>query len=609
MALAIDKQKFDVNKFLKGVSTSSGVYIMKGANNSPLYIGKAKNLRNRLRSYFRPSGLSHRIEVVMQQVVDIETIVTRTETEALLLENNLIKSSKPHYNINLRDDKSYPYIRLDDSHEFPKLGFYRGSRKEPGRYFGPFSSAAAVRETLSQLQKVFPVRQCRDSFFRHRSRPCLQYQIQRCTAPCVGLVRRESYMEDVDQVINFLMGKNHDLNELLMKRMEDSAAVQDFETAAKYRDRISAIQRLREYQSVEGGTTDVDVISAVSSGELLCIQLVIFRSGRNVDYRTYFPKPGIAANLEDVLSEFIPRYYLDREAPPQILVDRQIQESEIIIDALREQSGRRTTIRCPIRGSKVKLVEMARSNAQDAIRRRLSERESLDNRLAELVEMLKLDDVPARIECFDISHTAGEKTVASCVVFDQNGPVKSDYRTLNISNITGGDDYAAMEIALNRRYSKIRDGDGKLPDLVLIDGGKGQLHSALNVMDELQIADIRLAAISKGRERKPGNEQIWVPETDEPVEINETALLLLQQIRDEAHRFALMGHRSRRNNARKKSILEDVPGIGQRRRSNLLKHFGGLQGITNAGIEELEKVPGISPILAEKIHCQLHGKQ
>ncbi len=597
----------NVSSFLKNISTSCGVYIMKNAQGAPLYIGKAKNLRNRIRSYFRPSGLSHRIEVVMQQVDNIETIVTATETEALLLENNLIKSNKPHYNINLRDDKSYPYIRLDDSHEFPKLGFYRGNRKDPGRYFGPFSSASSVRETLSQLQKVFPVRQCRDSFYKHRSRPCLQYQIQRCTAPCVGLVKREDYIEDVQQVIDFLAGRNQDLNRFLVDRMERSAAELDFETAAKYRDRISDIQRLRESQSVEGGNSDLDVIAVVEAAGMICIQMVIIRSGRNIDYRNYFPKPKVTITAQDALGEFIPRYYLDREAPSEILVDRKIDELGLIADALTQHSGSRVVIRKPLRGPKVKLIDLAVENARDAIRRAQNEKQSFDKRLKALAGALHLDDVPARIECFDISHTGGEKTVASCVVFDSNGPIKSEYRKLNVSNITAGDDYAALQMACARRYSKVRDGQGKLPDLIMIDGGKGQLNSVVEVLDELQIADIKIAAISKGPKRKAGEEQIWLPQYADPVEVDTQALLLLQQIRDEAHRFALLGHRSRRNKAQKQSILDQIPGIGQRRRSALLKHFGGLQGVSRAGVDELQQVCGISQSLAENIHYALHG--
>ena len=580
---------------------------MKDKDGRPLYIGKAKNLRNRLRSYFRLTGLSYRIETVMQQMETIETIVTKTESEALLLENNLIKSLKPKYNINLRDDKSYPYIRLDDSHDFPKLSFYRGNRKEPGRFFGPFSSASAVRETLSQLQKVFPVRQCRDSFYMHRSRPCLQYQIQRCTAPCVGFVEKEAYMEDVEQVVDFLMGKNLQLNRMLVDRMEKCAEKQEFERAAAYRDRIAAIQRLRESQSVEGGDSDVDVIAAVYADGMICIQLVIFRSGRNVDYRAYFPKLEVKVGIEDILSEFIPRYYLDRQIPPMVLINQQISDRELIEDTLREKSGRKIEIRRPVRGAKVQLINMAISNAEDALRRRLDDEHSLKLRYAALVEMLDLDEVPERMDCFDISHTFGEKTVASCVVFDQNGPLKTDYRRFNIETPTAADDYDAMREVLTRRYSKVRDGNGKMPDLILIDGGKGQLGCAVEVMDELQISDIRLAAISKGKERRAGDEQVWIPESEMPVVIDDTALLLLQQIRDEAHRFALVGHRHRRDKARRQSVLENVPGIGSKRRSNLLKHFGGLQGVSRAEVEEIEKVPGISAKLAQSIYFELHG--
>ena len=603
----ISGENFSVQEYLRGISTSSGVYIMKDASDASLYIGKAKNLRSRLRSYFRPSGLSHRIQAVMNQVATIETIVTKSETEALLLENNLIKSNKPFYNINLRDDKSYPYIRLHDSHDFPKLSFYRGNRKEPGRYFGPFSSAAAVRETLSQVQKVFPIRQCRDSFYQHRSRPCLQYQIDRCTAPCVGLIDRNSYREDVDQVIYFLTGKSQDLNNSLMIKMEEAAAKLEFEQAAKYRDRISAIQRLRETQSVDGGSTDFDVIAALHLNGILCIQLVIFRSGRNIDYKTLFPKIKVEVDLSEVLGEFIPRYYLEREVPSLILVDRRVSDSDVIASVLREQTGRSITIRTPIRGSKLKLIELARNNAINAIRQRENRQDAMQHRISALVESLKLEDVPERIECFDISHLSGEKTVASCVVFDQNGPVKSEYRSFNISDLEAADDYAALGQALSRRYRKAKDRNGKLPDLVLIDGGKGQLNVAVEVFDELQIADVCILAISKGKDRKAGNEQIWAMESNAPIKVQPAALLHLQHIRDEAHRFAILGHRSRRNKSRRQSVLEGIPGIGPRRRSALLKHFGGMQGLHRAASEDISKVPGISPGLAEKIYFELHG--
>ena len=402
-------ENFSIRDYLRGIPTSSGVYIMKNPDGTPLYIGKARNLRSRLRSYFRPSGLSHRIHTVMQQVESIETIITKSETEALLLENNLIKENKPFYNINLKDDKSYPYIRLHDEHEFPKLSFYRGNRKKPGRYFGPFSSASAVRDTLSQIQKVFPIRQCRDSFFQHRSRPCLQYQIDRCTAPCVGLIDREAYMEDVEQVVYFLTGKSQDLNQSLMKKMEDAASRLEFEQAASYRDRISAIQRLREIQSVEGGTTDFDVIAAVCLNGILCIQLVIFRSGRNIDYKTLFPNIKVVMDLSEVLGEFIPRYYLEREVPSTVLINHPIKDAEIIENVLREQTGRKVTIRNPVRGKKLNLIELARNNALNAIYQRQNQHDAMQQRMVSLVESLKLDEFPERIECFDISHLAGEK--------------------------------------------------------------------------------------------------------------------------------------------------------------------------------------------------------
>lgn len=602
-------EPFDAKKFLSTVSRSCGVYVMKGEDDAVLYVGKAKNLRNRLSSHLRPSRLSHRFEAVMRQLHCIETIVTGTETEALLLENNLIKSFRPRYNIDLRDDKSYPFIRLDTAHEFPGLKFYRGSRKEPGKYFGPFSSAAAVRHTLSQMQKIFPIRQCRDSFFRHRSRPCLQYQIHRCSGPCVDLIDRDAYMEDVEQAVDFLSGKNDRLQQLLITRMDEAAARQEFETAAKYRDRITAVQRLRESQNVEGGDGDMDVIAIEQEDGLTCVQVVAIRSGRNVDYRTFFPNLKVEVPEDEMLREFVPQYYLSRHTPPLVLVDREFPEMEVIAEALREQSGRAVKIRQPKRGAKKKLLEMAKLNARDAVRRKAGEKHAQGMRMDALARTLGWDDPPSRIECFDISHTGGDKTVASCVVFDGDGPVRSEYRRLNVSGIESGDDYAAMRQALHRRYHKIKSAEAGMPDLVLVDGGKGQLAAAASVFEELQIDGVQLAAISKGRERKAGEEQLWVVNREEPVSMEADALLALQRVRDEAHRFALLGHRRRRAKGQVKSALEQIPGIGQKRRTALLRHFGGMQGVARAGVAELAGVQGISPELADRIYHAFHASE
>ncbi len=599
--------KFNAKRFLGSVSRSCGVYAMKDEGGAYLYIGKANNLKNRLTTHLRPSQLSHRFAAVMRQLASIETIVTRNETEALLLENNLIKEHKPRYNINLRDDKSYPYIHLDLSHDYPGLRFYRGNRKEAGRFFGPFSSASAVRNTLSQLQKAFPVRQCRDSYFRHRSRPCLQFQINRCSGPCVGHIDQMTYMEDVEQVIDFLSGRNHKLQEMLMSRMDQAVAELEFETAAKFRDRITAVQRLLESQQVDGGESDTDVIAVEKAGSTACIALTSIRSGRNVDHRSFFPKLAIQIDEIDILAEFVPRYYLSHQCPPLILVDNVFPEMDLISRALGEQNGRRIEIRRPQRGAKRKLIQLAQLNARDSIRRRNAQTESMDIRMESLARSLRLEQPPGRIECFDISHMAGDKTVASCVVFDPGGALKSEYRRMNISDIEPGDDYAAMRQALHRRYRKARESEIEIPDLVLIDGGTGQLQVAVDVFDELQISEIQLIAISKGKQRKPGCEQLWTPGVESAIDVEPDALLMLQKIRDEAHRFALLGHRSRLAKSRRNSTLEDIPGIGARRRSHLLKHFGGLQGLSRAGIDELTDVPGISAELAEKIYYSFHG--
>lgn len=598
--------EFNRKEFLSSVSNSCGVYVMVGADNSCLYIGKAKNLKKRLASHLRPSSLSHRFRAVMSHLVDIETIVTSTETEALLLENNLIKTRKPKYNIDLRDDKSYPYIRLDDSHEYPGLAFYRGNRKQPGKYFGPFSSASAVRSTLSQIQKIFPIRQCQDSFFKHRSRPCLQYQIDRCSGPCVGLIDHDSYLQDVEQAANFLAGKNHRLLRMLTRQMDESAAKMDFENAAKYRDRIAAVQRLRETQYVEGGDANFDVIAVERASGVLCVQLVLIRSGRNIEYRTFFPKVSMDLKLSKVLSEFVARHYLGRQVPSLIAVDRNFPDRLVIEQALGEQTGRKVEIRVPQRGAKVKMIEMAKKNARNAIRKRASDKNLYNSRYCALANTFGIEGSLYRVECYDISHTAGQQTVASCVAFDVNGPDKSRYRRFNVAGIEPGDDYAAIRNALQRRFRHHTKSEENLPDMVLIDGGRGQLGVASDVFDELQVRGVLLLAISKGPNRKPAEDQFWLPGSRSPLELDLEAKLQLQHIRDEAHRFALLGHRKRRSVAQQRSVLEDIPGIGRKRRSKLLKHFGGLQGVSRAGIEELSGVKGISPRLAEKIYYSFH---
>lgn len=600
---------FDPKNFLANLSGSPGVYRMLNADNDVIYVGKAGNLRNRVASYFRASGLAPKTRVMMSHVADIEVTVTHTESEALLLENNLIKSLHPRYNILLRDDKSYPYIYLSADHPFPRLGYYRGARREKGRYFGPYPSAGAVRESLSLLQKVFPVRQCKDSFFRNRSRPCLQYQIKRCTAPCVGLIRQEDYAEDVRQAVLFLDGKSQVLIEELGRRMEVCSAEQEYELAAVYRDRIASLGRIQERQYVSAEVGDADVVAVHVEHGKACVEVGYVRGGRNLGSKSYFPKLGLDATPEQVLSAFLSQHYLGRTIPAEILINRAVPDQELLAGAFSEEAGRRVAVTQRTRGVRTRWLRMAEINAADALRRHLAGRATVAHRLEAIQEALGLDAVPERIECIDISHTFGEATVASCVVFDLNGAVKSDYRRYNITGVAAGDDYGAMEQVLTRRFKRLKEGEGVYPDLLLIDGGKGQLKVAENVLGELQVDGVSLVGVAKGRERKPGLEQLFLSGHGRPTILpgHSPALHLIQQIRDEAHRFAITGHRQRRGKARTTSTLEQIPGIGDKRRQALLKHLGGLQEVARAGVEDLARVPGISPELAQRVYDLFHS--
>ena len=605
---------FNAETYVKALSTAPGVYRMLGAKNEVLYVGKARNLRRRVSSYFRVSGLPARIQAMMRQVTGMEVTVTHTESEALLLENNLIKSLRPRYNIVLRDDKSYPYIFLSD-HVFPRLSFHRGSRREKGRYFGPFPSASSVRESLNLLQKVFPVRQCEDSFFRNRSRPCLQYQIKRCSAPCVGFVDAASYAEDVRGAALFLEGESQSLITEMAARMEAASKLQEYELAARYRDRIAALRRVQERQAVSGDGGDADVLAAVAGDGAICVVVTFIRGGRNLGNRNFFPKATGGAEAGAVLAAFLPQYYLGKPVPPAIYLNHSVTDRELLESAFSREAKRQVQIVAGARGLHRRWVRLAELNARDALRRYVSDQASLHGRFEALREALGLDALPERIECFDISHTLGEATVASCVVFTVDGPLKSDYRRFNIENVGAGDDYAAMAQALARRYRRVleqEEDDGRrLPDLVLIDGGKGQLSAAEQVMHELSLASMRLIAVAKGRERKPGREQLFLSGRRGATILPaySPALHLIQQIRDEAHRFAITGHRQRRARARNTSTLEGIPGIGDKRRQALLRNLGGLREVTRAGIEDLVRVPGISPGLARRIYETFHGSE
>ncbi len=596
--------------FLKNLTTRPGVYRMLDAEGTVLYVGKARNLKQRLANYFVHTDTDPKKQVLVSQIHRIEVTVTHTESEALILENHLIKALKPRYNVLLRDDKSYPYIFLSTEDEYPRLAFYRGAKQEKGRFFGPYPNAGAVRETLSLLQKLFPVRQCESNFFRNRSRPCLQYQIKRCTAPCVGLIDPETYRRDVYHAVLFLEGKSSQVIDDLVHRMENASTTLDFEQAARYRDQITSLRRVQEKQYVSGESGDVDIIAGVVHDEFACVQVFFIRAGRNLGNKTFFPRMPAGLDANTIVQAFLPQYYLNHTIPSEILVNHEPEEVELLQTVLAEQAGHKVTLSSRLRGERAHWVKMAVQNAEYAINARLASRAGMGRRIEALQEVLHLDEPPARMECFDISHTMGDSTVASCVVFDAEGPVKSDYRHFNIRDIRPGDDYAAMEQALMRRYTRLKKGEGKLPDILFIDGGKGQLAIAERVLEELQVEGLVLVGVAKGADRKPGLETLFIAGQATPIHLpaHSPALHLIQQIRDEAHRFAITGHRHRRARAQKASILEEIPRLGPKRRQHLLKQFGGLREVARAGVEDLAQVPGISPRLAEQIYAAFHAK-
>ncbi|HEV7164410.1 MAG TPA: excinuclease ABC subunit UvrC [Gammaproteobacteria bacterium] len=602
---------FDRARFLESVSNGPGVYRMLDARGEILYVGKARSLKKRLASYFRASEANPKTLVMRGQIADIQVTVTHTETEALLLENNLIKQHRPRYNVVLRDDKSYPYIRLDDSQAFQRLTLYRGRRKEAGRYFGPYPSAYSARETVNLLQKLFQLRQCNDTFFKNRSRPCLQYQIKRCSAPCVGFIGEEAYRRDTESAALFLQGKTGEVVDSMVTRMEEASARTDYELAARYRDQIASLRKTAAHQSIEGDAGDYDVVAAAGRAGAACVLVMFVRAGRHLGNQAFHPRVSGGETAAELIDAFLPQYYLGREIPPDIILAEAIEDADMVAAALGTQAGHAVAVRSEVRGERRRLQEMARVNAEQALALRLAMDAGMRKRFEALQEALELEQMPSRLECFDISHTMGEGTVASCVVFDTEGPRKSDYRRFNIDGIQGGDDYGAMRQALSRRYTRLKRGEGLVPDVLFIDGGKGQLHEAEKVLEDLQVEGVTLASVAKGSTRRPGMEQLFLSGREAPLILpqDSPALHLIQQIRDEAHRFAITGHRQRRAKARNTSPLEEVPGLGPKRRQALLKHFGGLQAVTRAGVEDLASVPGVSRELAQRIYGLFHAEE
>lgn len=600
---------FDSKSFLANVSQRPGVYRMLGADGEVLYVGKARNLKNRLTTYFVGKAQSAKTMAMVAQIANVEVTVTASETEALLLEYNLIKRHKPRFNVALRDDKSFPYLYISTDHDYPRVSFYRGARKMPGRFFGPYPNARATRETSLLLQKLFLIRPCTDTFFANRSRPCLQYQIKRCSGPCVGLISKEDYAQDVADAIKVLEGRGTELLEDLGRRMEQASAELQFERAARLRDQIHGIKAIHSTQSVAGDTEhDIDAVALASESGDHCVSIVFVRGGRNLGSNNFFPKAGLA-EAGELLSGFLSQYYLGRDAPAEILISEAIEDADLLEATLSEKMERTVRIRNQVRGVRARWLEMARTNAKLGLQMKRATEATTQEQLQGIAEVFELPQPPARIECFDISHTMGERTVASCVVFGPEGPLKTDYRRFNIEGIAPGDDYGAMRQALMRRYARIQKGEVPMPDLLLIDGGPAQLGEAVRVLSELGIDGLTVAGIAKGADRRPGQERLFLVGQDVPSILppDSPVLHLIQRIRDEAHRFAIAGHRHRRAKARRESILETVPGLGPRKRRELLRQFGGLQGVARAGVQDLEKVHGISRKLAQSIYDTLHA--
>lgn len=582
---------------------------MFAGDGSLLYVGKAKNLRDRVGSYFVPSNVMPKVQALVAQIASMEVTVTRSETEALLLEHNLIKALHPKYNVVLRDDKSFPYLWLSADHEFPRLSVYRGSRNIPGRFFGPYPNAGAVSESLHYLQKIFRLRNCRDSYFAHRSRPCLQHQIGRCSAPCVELISKSDYARDVEAAVQVLEGRNDEVQKQLAARMEEASERLEFERAAALRDQIAAIKELQAQQVVAADDErDADIFAIIGDPGGYAISVMPVRGGRSLGTSGFFPK-AVFAESDEALSSFIMQYYGEQSPPPEIYTNIVLGDSESIAEALASLAGHAVRVRRAQRGLAARWVEMTQDNAANALRMRLARREGYEALLVSLADELELPAVPERMECFDISHTQGEGTVASCVVFGREGPLKKDYRRFNIEGVTPGDDYGALREAITRRYARIAAGEIPQPDLLVIDGGPAQIAGVVEVLGTSGFADQAVIGVSKGPDRRVGQERIHFPGALRPPLIpgpQSAALKAIQRIRDEAHRFAITGHRRRRAKRFNESILETVPGLGPAKRRALLQHFGGLQGVLKAGRMDLERAPGIGPALAQNLYDALH---
>jgi excinuclease ABC subunit C len=604
-----DESAFDAQLFLRQLTHRPGVYRMMDAKHQVIYVGKARDLKKRVSSYFQRKQASPKTAAMMALVAYVEVTVTNTEAEALILEYNLIKQHKPRFNVILRDDKSYPYIYVSTQQPFPRLQFHRGPRKGKGQYFGPYPSTSAVRQTLSELQKLFLIRQCKDSFFRNRTRACLQYQIKRCSGPCVGIVSREQYAEDIAAAIQFLEGKNQSVIDTFIARMERASAQLDYEQAAHLRDQIARLKEVEARQLVSRTSSkDLDILGFASNGAMHVVTVLFIRNGAVIGSRDHFPRVPGEIDRDKILNAFVAQYYLGRDAPQEIVLETEIEDADLLQAELSDRMGRKVRLKSRVRGDRLRWLQLARTNAEQGLNLQVASNATIRRQFAALTEALGFDDPIERVECFDVSHTSGEATVASCVVFNAAGPLKSDYRRFNLNPESLGDDYAAMAEALRRRYTRVRQGEVPTPDVLFVDGGKGQLAAARAVLDQLGLDWIRIVAVAKGRARKPGAERLFRDDRTLPLDLSpdSPALLLVQQVRDEAHRFAITGHRQRRATTRNTSKLEQITGLGPKKRRELLKQFGGLQGVIGAGIDDLVKVHGISRSLAESIYSNLH---
>lgn len=601
-------EHFDFRGFVRALPDRPGVYSMRGERGELLYVGKARRLRARVGSYFRRAGQSAKTRALMDRVKDIQVTVTRTEAEALLLESNLIKAHRPRYNVVLRDDKSYPYVHLTGNHAFARIRFYRGAFRRDGRLFGPYPNAGAVRSALKELQRLFRLRVCEDADFARRERPCLQHQLGRCSAPCVGLIAEADYAQDVRDAVRFLEGFGQEVIEDLAARMERAAERLEFERAAVFRDRIARLRQIAARQDVSTQGGDVDVLAVAMEGGTAVLSLGLVRGGQHLGHQVFTPQLPPDTTAAELRTAFLSQHYEQVPPPAEILLDGDIEDVALLSEALSAAAGHGVALRQPQRGQRMRWVELARTNATEALRLCQAGGANLKIRFDDLAVALDLPEAPRRLECFDISHTQGEATVGSCVVFDGDGPVKSAYRRFNIATAAGGDDYGALRETLRRRYERLVREEAALPDVSFIDGGRGQLAVAEAVLAELGLGGIRLVGVAKGPARKAGEEQLFLPGEAEPLRLDphRPALHLIQQIRDEAHRFAITGHRQRRARARNRSTLEDIPGLGPKRRQQLLRQFGGLSQLMRAGVAELSQVPGISDSLARKIHAELH---